>query len=394
MFPRNLKPGQKLTASEQAELLRRVHQLDYGAGAGNASLVRENGAFIVRDTSRDTIFAQITGAPTGANYPYTEVAQNGSGSYVQLAVPPGRSGTATYTPAVELTGRTDVPVNTVVELTVLPGGNGWGFTYGKTTVPPPTTLKTQNTDATQAITSTTEVDSDKTSGIGFTASGSKNTLACIPATGTQQGVVTTTNQVVVGLKTSTVATDTNPGGWWVYMPQSGTNLVQYPYYATYTPVSPITVPGVIGAVFTPTTSLASPAVTTQCVPTFLGNGSGVSISKFGHFSCIANNASSPVISTMVWAAGDFLNSIASGTPSAEGLGVFRDVGGVATLQPGIDGTLSVCKTATVAGGIVTGQSTPGTLTTLSGSEMIPVCSGGTQYMISASNLKAYLNSVG
>lgn len=79
-------------------------------------------------------------------------------------------------------------------------------------------LVTQNTDATAYIGATGEIDADKTTGVQFAASGSKNTLSGIPASRIQQGVVTITDQAFAGRKQShTEATGSyagaGGGGW-------------------------------------------------------------------------------------------------------------------------------------------------------------------------------------
>jgi hypothetical protein len=131
MPPRKLYPGQQLTAAEQNALVAKVRRMDQMQGAGDTTVVRDNGGSVVRDNRPDVILARITGAPTGAAYPYIEVAPNGDGTYTDVDAPFGRTGTATDNPAYERAGRTDVPTGAIVELTpkmVLSGG--WSFAWG------------------------------------------------------------------------------------------------------------------------------------------------------------------------------------------------------------------------------------------------------------------------
>ncbi len=131
MNPRTLLPGQQYTATELNELARQVAQSSRITGSGNLAAVATGLGTIYRDLSDEAIYARITGSPTGAKYPYVEVVRNSDGTTTDItAANGGRHGTATDTPAVELTGSTTVPTNTIVQLTPLPGGGGWGFVAG------------------------------------------------------------------------------------------------------------------------------------------------------------------------------------------------------------------------------------------------------------------------
>ena len=147
MLPKRLRPGQTLTATDQAELVRLVSGMDRGTGTGDITVVRDNGSFVVRDSTPDRILGKITGAPTGAKYPFSEVQRNDDGTY--SVVSPdfgGRAGTATSAPAVELSGSTTVPVDAIVQLTALTGGGGWGFGAGAGGA---NALNTRNVDGTE-----------------------------------------------------------------------------------------------------------------------------------------------------------------------------------------------------------------------------------------------------
>jgi hypothetical protein len=132
MTPRKLYPGQTLTASEQNALMTKVMRMDRVSSAGLTSTVKDNGETRIRDNRLDIIQARITGAPTGAAYPYIEVAPNDDGTYTDAGPPFGREGTTTDLPAYERAGRTDVPTGAIVELTPLPDGGGWAFSWGAT----------------------------------------------------------------------------------------------------------------------------------------------------------------------------------------------------------------------------------------------------------------------
>ncbi len=126
MFPRKLYPGQQLTASELNDLQRAVHRQANASGTGSNTVADNPSGRIVRDNSPESIYGRISGAPTGSVYPWVEVAYDGS-AWDDLTVWPGRSGTAASGGAKELTGNTGVATNTIVQLTPLPGGGGWGF---------------------------------------------------------------------------------------------------------------------------------------------------------------------------------------------------------------------------------------------------------------------------
>jgi len=171
VFPRRLRPGQQYTATELSEMARTVASLDRASGAGNITLSREAGGFVVRDDSTPPIFAKITGAPTGAKYPWSEVSANEDGTFGVAGSEYGRFGTAAASPAVELGGRTDVAVNSIVVLFPLASGAGWGFSAG-------------------------------------TTPGNWSSSA--------SGILTTTSQTGAGLKIGVVGTDGTPPGWTAY----------------------------------------------------------------------------------------------------------------------------------------------------------------------------------
>lgn len=130
MFPRRLRPGQQYTATELSEMARTVAALDTASGVGGITLSREGGGFVVRDDSTPPIFGKITGAPTGAKYPWSQVYANEDGTFSTVATEYGIAGTAASVPAVELGGRTDVAVNSIVVLFPLASGAGYGFSAG------------------------------------------------------------------------------------------------------------------------------------------------------------------------------------------------------------------------------------------------------------------------
>lgn len=158
MPPRKLYPGQSLTATEQNALVAKVARLGRVSGTGQTTVGRDDDATSVRDNRLDTIYARITGAPTGSKYPWIEVVRETGGTYTDVAAPFGRTGTAADLPAVEITGNTSVPTGAIVELSVLPGGGGWGFTWGAGGI------VTANVDTSEEST-TTRLEFDQDTGI-------------------------------------------------------------------------------------------------------------------------------------------------------------------------------------------------------------------------------------
>lgn len=195
MFPRKLYPGQQLTASELNALQRSVHQQASASGAGATTVADNPSGRVIRDNSPESVYGRISGSPTGSVYPWTEVAWSGS-AWVDLTNWPGRGGTAASGGAKELTGNTGVPTDTIVQLTPLPGGGGWGFYYASSG----TSVDTRNSDNTDQITATTKVIANLADGLEFVASGTENTLTGRAASTTQKGMVTTGSQTFAGAK--------------------------------------------------------------------------------------------------------------------------------------------------------------------------------------------------
>lgn len=167
MFPRRLVPGQKYTATEMEAMARRVYNGERVTGTGTVTLSRQNGTMIVRDNSRPPIHARITGSPTGAKYPWIEVARNAAGTgWDDIPDWPGRSGTAALAPAVELAGRTDVPTDSIVELSVMPGGTELGFSFGDAA-----SINSQNVDGTALDATTDDIRADQATHIKFQTTG-------------------------------------------------------------------------------------------------------------------------------------------------------------------------------------------------------------------------------
>lgn len=233
MFPRKLYPGQKLTATEQNGLQRAVYRQGHVSGTGSNTVAVNPSGLIVRDNAPESIYGRISGAPTGSVYPWVEVAWDGA-AWDDLTVWPGRSGTAASAGAKELTGSTTVPTNTIVQLTPLPGGGGWGFVAGLSG----TSVDTRNSDNTDQITATTKIVSSLTDGTEFVASGTENTLKGLAASPTQKGMVTTANQSVGGTKTAVAGTASSRGGWWATAfqtegPPDSASSAYAPYYVGY-----------------------------------------------------------------------------------------------------------------------------------------------------------------
>lgn len=186
MFPRRLYPGQKLTATEQNELQRAVYRQGHVSGTGTNTVAVNPSGLIVRDNAPESIFGRITGAPTGSVYPFVEVVYDGA-AWDDLTVWPGRSGTAASGGAKELAGSTSVPVNAIVELTPLPGGGGWGFTYGS-----PAPLVTGNVgDSGAQDGETTELRFDEATGVKKTNGAAPGDPAVVSLVfGTAKNIVT------------------------------------------------------------------------------------------------------------------------------------------------------------------------------------------------------------
>ena len=166
MMPRSLQPGQQLTAAELNSLTMAAYQGAMASGSGDMAVSQTGGGLTIRDLSQDRFFARITGAPTGAKYPFVEVVRNGDGTYTDITEWPGRAGTATSAPAVELSGSTTVPVDAIVQLTALTGGGGWGFGAGAGA-----SLNTQNVDGTDLDATTTDIRANQATFIEFTTVG-------------------------------------------------------------------------------------------------------------------------------------------------------------------------------------------------------------------------------
>ena len=304
MFPPKLRPGQMPTASEVNDLARAVYDMGMMSGTGAQALTQGSGSLITRDYSPDTIFARITGAPTGAAYPFVEVARNDDGTYSDLG---GwfQQGTAADTPAVENAGRTDVPVNAIVSLTMLPGGGGWGFDYG----------------AAGGVWSKTS-----------------------------DGILTASAQTGGGTKTCDTGVDSSRGGWQAAGAQvagDSKNTGWFPYFAAYTATSPIP-GGVFGVTIRPIAAgdLTAPAGGAQSLVTLFGT---IASAKTVYMSFMSVTATGLAPSTTVIAAGDEPSSA-----NLTGFGVVR-VGGVLV---GIDRDMAIGDRPIVRGGIIVGYNNP------------------------------------
>lgn len=315
MLPKRLRPGQSLTATDQAALVRMVAGMDRGSGTGDVTVSRNNGAFIVRDNTPERIYAKITGAPTGAAYPFSEVARNEDGSY--SVVEPtfgGRFGTATASPAVELAGRTDVPTDSIVELSPLPGGGGWGFAWGASV-----------------------------------ASGNWST--------TNSGILTTTLQTGAGRKIVNDGTDGSLAGWQASTAApaiTGVGVGGFfsPFVGTLAPAALGTFESVQLTVrYFPASTFVAPLSTSAQYASILTSTNNVAqVFLFG--SASASSAVSTVASatTVVVADGNILN----GGSTYGKFGVARMSGGSPTAVTGIDRDFASGDRPIVRGGIVVG----------------------------------------
>jgi hypothetical protein len=299
MPPRKLRPGQSLSATDTNDLVRRVEQMDRVTGTGFTTAVRDNGGMVIRDNRPETIWARISGAPTGSKYPFVEVVRNVAGTgWDDIPAPTGRFGTATDTPAVELGGRTDVAVNAIVELNPLPGGGGWGFTAGGG-------AGTWSTTASGILTTTSQ-----------TGGGQK---ASVDGTGGSRGGWITTSTPIAG------DTTLGSGGWYPYFATFGTSAqfaVHMRDWAAGAVPAPVNTPMVATSISANTLSAAVPKLT-----------------------FVSAASTSLAISPAIIAAGD------PGLPTQNmGFGVFRGT----ALARGIDHNFAAGDRPIVRGGIVVG----------------------------------------
>jgi hypothetical protein len=347
MTPRKLYPGQTLTASEQNALVTKVMRMDRVSSAGLTSTVKDNGETRLRDNRLDIIQARITGAPTGAAYPYIEVAPNDDGTYTDAGPPFGREGTTTDLPAYERAGRTDVPTGAIVELTPLPDGGGWAFSWGRSGAP----LATRNVNGTAVLSTTTDLRVDQATGVILATVSGYQVLSGVVATATVQGVVSTTAQTFGGRKTSNDSGG-SPGGWWVTSTNTGFGTTRTYYNATETNTA-LSLTGVVSVGLRPmaASGAPSPVVTPQIAPQIAGGSSAIV-----YVGLYTITTGGDVVSAQVVTAG--LPAVGSIPTSPQGFGVVRPVGSDNVLLPGIDKVVSfvvsgVTHTFTFTGGILT-----------------------------------------
>lgn len=113
-----------LSATELNRLMSAVEAQDRITGSGSASVQRNGGGFQITADSVLFIFARITGSPTGANYPWTEIYYDDS---TTAWIDGGRSGTAAVCPAREINGDTAVASGTRVRMELSPAGDSYLF---------------------------------------------------------------------------------------------------------------------------------------------------------------------------------------------------------------------------------------------------------------------------
>lgn len=355
MFPRKLYPGQKLTAAETNDLQRAVHRQANVTGSGQATIAQTASGTVIRDNTPERIYGRISGAPTGSVYPWVEVAWNGS-SWVDIDGWPGRGGTAASGGAKELAGRTDVPTNSIVQLSPLPGGGGWGFGWGQTNA-----INSQNTDGTQVDATTTDLRFNKSTGLQVTQSSGISTVTGILATAAQVGTVDTAAQTVGGQKTAVTGTDSSLGAWRAAYTVSSGLFSWSPYQASVSP----------GAAATGASSITHVVYTRGGSVT--GNGTVLADSMIFGFLCQAGaalgssaNTYRPEMSFVVATPNTNVvdrNFVCAGFPwdstsYYSSFGVFRSDG----LKQGIDVSFSftvsgVTHTLVFHGGILTSYST-------------------------------------
>lgn len=119
--PTFAEPGQFLYQDDPAfgrddyPAYERDSRLDVPVDGTAVVWMRDGGGFFfVFSHTDEPVWAKITGAPSGASYPWAQVYRSAAGSWTEL--PGGLEGTTMQNPATELYNNAFVPENVVVEL--------------------------------------------------------------------------------------------------------------------------------------------------------------------------------------------------------------------------------------------------------------------------------------
>lgn len=125
MRPPDLKPGDELTARwlNDAKNSRELPWHDAASGLESSDA---GGLPAIRARPKLEIWAKVTGAPTGAKYPWTQQLDTPSGGWVDGP----RSGTASANPLVEVNGNTAITTGKIVRAWKDSRGFCWKFVYG------------------------------------------------------------------------------------------------------------------------------------------------------------------------------------------------------------------------------------------------------------------------
>lgn len=155
----------------------------------------------VTDARPRPVWGKITGQAAGTNrYAWSQVSEVDEPTFPVFAGGFGLSGTSAVggTPAYEIGGRQDVPLNTVVRLDLSPSAEYWTFSYQ-----PPNTagITVEEVDGSPSYTSVSTLRFDQADGFQLSQPGAGIArVDLVPATTTQAGGVSTSTQNWAGDK--------------------------------------------------------------------------------------------------------------------------------------------------------------------------------------------------